>query len=138
MTSTVRRWLFTLIADTVCVLAFAAGGKSSHEASDSNWVVLEIAWPFLLAALVAHVGLPVASRVPLRVWPDGAIVVATTYAGGMLIRVATGRGIAAGFLIVAVIFLTVTMLGWRALVAALERRSAARRGGSVSAKPDRA
>jgi len=107
----------------VCVLAFAFGGKSSHEAGDSDWIVLVIAWPFALAAVLAHLGLLARGRRTPRVWPEGAIVVATTYVLGMLLRLVAGRGIAVGFLIVAVLFLAVTMLGWR-LVAGLVESSA--------------
>lgn len=116
--------LAPLLADLLCVLAFAFGGKSSHEAGDSDWVVLAIVWPFALAALVAHGGLAARGRPRAAVWPAGVVVVGTTYVLGMLLRLVEGRGIALGFLVVALLFLTVTMLGWR-LVAALAARRAA-------------
>ncbi len=43
------------------------------------------------------------------------MVLATTYAVGMVLRAATGRGTAVAFLIVAAGFLALTMLGWRLL-----------------------
>ncbi len=110
-----RAWL-PLLADLVCVLAFAFGGKNSHEAGDSDWIVLVIAWPFALAAVLAHLGLNAKGR-EVKGLREGAIVVATTYVVGMLVRLAAGRGVAVGFLIVAALFLAVTMLGWRAIAA---------------------
>lgn len=100
----------------MCVVALAAGGKNTHEASDSYWVVLAIAWPFALAAGLAHVWLTWQRRRAHRTWPEGAIVVAVTYVVGMILRAVSGRGLAPGFLVVAGIFLALTMLGWRGVV----------------------
>lgn len=113
MTSPAVRALAPLLADLVCVVVFAAAGKSSHEAGDSEWVVLAIVWPFAAAVALAHVVLRRRGGRPARVWPEGVVVVAVTYAVGMALRVLSGRGIAVGFLIVAALFLTFTMLGWR-------------------------
>ncbi len=110
------RWLWPLLADLACVVALALGGKNTHEASDSNWVVLAIVWPFALAAGVAHVWLTLQGRRAHRAWPEGAIVVAATYVLGMILRAVSGRGLAPGFLVVAGIFLALTMLGWRGVV----------------------
>jgi FtsH-binding integral membrane protein len=114
--------LLPLVADLVCVLVFAAAGKSSHEASTSEWVVLAIVWPFAVSVVVAHAGLLLARRQPLRVWPEGVAVLAVTYVLGMVLRVLSGRGIAGGFLVVAAVFLAVTLLGWRAVVRLSTRR----------------
>ncbi|MDO9495577.1 MAG: DUF3054 domain-containing protein [Nocardioides sp.] len=110
------RWLWPLLADLACVLALAVGGKGTHDADESAWVVLVIAWPFALAAGLAHIGSTLAGRPTRRVWPEGAIVLAVTYVLGMGLRAASGRGLAPAFLVVAAIFLTVTMLGWRVAV----------------------
>ncbi len=110
------RWLLPVVADLVCVLAFAVGGKTSHEAGDSESVVLAIVWPYALAVVVAHAGLLWRGRRTSRTWPEGVVVLAVTYVLGMLLRAASGRGIAVGFLVVAVLFLALTMLGWRATV----------------------
>lgn len=116
-----RAVVLALLADLVCVLAFAFGGKSSHEASDSSWVVLVIAWPFALAALVGHIGLFGRDRPSTPVWPSGVVVVGLTYLLGMALRVIEGRGIAVGFLVVALVFLGATMLGWRAVAGRVRR-----------------
>ena len=115
------RWLWPAVADLGCVLALAIGGKGSHEAGASDWIVLAIVWPFALAAVLAHVSLLLRGRQTGRIWPEGAVVVAVTYGLGMLLRAISGRGLAPGFLVVAAVFLVVTMLGWRT-VARFARR----------------
>ncbi len=113
-----------VVADLVCVLAFAVAGKGSHEPGAAATVVLAIVWPFALAALAAHAGLYRAGRAGEILWPAGVVVLATTYVLGMVLRVASGRGIAPAFLVVAVVFLAVTMLGWRAVARAVAARRA--------------
>ena len=115
-----------MVADLVCVLVFAMAGKSSHEANQSEWVVLAIVWPYALSVVLAHAGLLMGGRETRRVWPEGAVVLAVTYVLGMLLRAASGRGIAVGFLVVAVLFLALTMLGWRAVLLLATRRRASR------------
>ena len=100
----------------MCVLVFAAAGKSSHEASDSEWVVLAIVWPYALSVVLAHTGLLLRRRPTRRVWPEGVVVLAVTDVLGTLLRAASGRGIAVGFLVVSVVFLALTMLGWRTVL----------------------
>ena len=98
------------------MLVFALAGKTSHEAGDSNWVVAAIVWPFALAVALAHTGLVLRGRQTRRIWPEGGVVLAVTYVLGMLLRAVTGRGIAVGFLVLAALFLALTMLGWRGVV----------------------
>jgi Protein of unknown function (DUF3054) len=97
----------------VCVLVFSFGGKSSHEASSSDWVVLAIVWPFALSVAVAHAVLLMGGRRTRRLWPEGVLIVSATFVLGMVLRVLSGRGIAVGFLVVAAVFLALSMLGWR-------------------------
>jgi hypothetical protein len=117
-------WLWPVAADLLCVLALAFGGRNTHEAGESAWVVLVIAWPFALAAVLAHLVLASRERAAHRIWPEGAAVLVVTYGLGMLVRALSGRGLAPGFLVVAAIFLTATMLGWRVVTMLVERRRA--------------
>jgi hypothetical protein len=117
-----RGWLTPLILDLGCVLVFAIAGKGSHEAGRSEWVVLAIVWPFAVAVLVAHVGWLVRARDARRVWSEGVVVLGVTFVLGMVLRVVSGRGIAPGFLVVAAVFLALTMLGWRAALRLATRR----------------
>ena len=120
------RLLWPLVAYLACVLALALDGNSSHDAGDSDWVVLAIAWPYALAAGLAHAWLAASGRQAHRVWPEGATVLAVTYVLGMLLRAISGRGLAPAFLVVAAIFLVVTMLGWRGAVQLAARLRAER------------
>lgn len=119
-----KRWL-PLVIDLVCVVAFAAGGKSEHEASAAWWVIARIAWPYLVACLLGWLVVARRGWDPLRWRPAGITVLASTYVLGMALRLLSGRGVALGFLIVAACFLTVTMLGWRGLATLARRRTAA-------------
>jgi len=118
------RWLWPLAADLACVLALAAGGRRSHEPGESAWVVLTISWPYALAAGLAHVWLASRGRDTRRPWPEGGTVLAVTYVLGMILRALSGRGLAPGFLVVAALFLAVTMLGWRGVLTLATRRRA--------------
>jgi len=120
------RWLPPLVADLACVLVFAAAGKATHEAGASNWVVLAIVWPYALAAVLAHGVLVARGRPTARLWPEGAIVLAVTYVLGMLLRAVSGRGVAVDFLVVAVIFLALLLLGWRGIAQVATRRRTSR------------
>lgn len=108
------------------MLALAVGGQRSHEPGDSGWVVLAIVWPFALAAGLAHVWLALRGRRPRQLWPEGVLVLAVTYGLGMLLRAVSGRGLAPEFLVVAGVFLSLTMLGWRGVVDLATRHRAAR------------
>lgn len=116
-----RQPWWALLVDLVCVVAFAAGGKSAHDDSATWWVIARIAWPYAVACLLGW------AYVLRRGWdargwrPAGIAVLASTYVLGMVLRVVSGRGIALGFLIVAIVFLTVTLLGWRLLAAGVRR-----------------
>ena len=118
--------LWAILADAVCVLAFAAGGKSAHDDSATWWVILVIAWPYALAMLAGHLWAQQRELASWRLFPAGLGILGFTYAVGMGIRMATGRGIATGFVIVAIVFLTLTMLGWRAVATLVARRRATR------------
>ena len=109
------------------MLGFAVAGKGSHEAGASQWVVLAIVWPFAVGVVVAHLGLLSRGGSPARVRPEGIVVLAVTYVLGMVLRVVSGRGIAVGFLVVAAIFLALTMLGWRAVLRIVAQRRGQRR-----------
>lgn len=111
-----RRGLGVFVADLACVLALAIGGKNAHEADAAYWQVGAIAWPFALAATLAHGYLATRARPAGGLWPEGATVLVVTYTLGMLLRALSGRGTAPAFLVVAGAFLTATMLGWRIAV----------------------
>jgi len=65
-------------------------------------------------------------RRPLALWPTAVAVWAATWAVGMLLRLATGQGIAPSFQVVAAVFLGLGLVGWRALAWVVARRRPAR------------
>ncbi|HZA32189.1 MAG TPA: DUF3054 domain-containing protein [Propionibacteriaceae bacterium] len=115
-----------IAVDSICVLIFAIVGRGSHREANDLVGVLSTAWPFLAGTLTGYV-LARAWRHPATL-RSGAIVWLCTVAVGMLLRLATGRGTALAFVLVATIALGVLLLGWRAMLGAVHtaRRSAAR------------
>lgn len=125
MWSHVKVWP-AIAVDSICVLIFAIVGRGSHREANDLVGVLSTAWPFLAGTLTGYV-LARAWRHPATL-RSGAIVWLCTVAVGMLLRLATGRGTALAFVLVATIALGVLLLGWRAMLGAVHtaRRSAAR------------
>ncbi|TNY38442.1 DUF3054 domain-containing protein [Thermomonospora catenispora] len=117
-----RAWVAGLL-DVVGVVVFVAVGRASHEESGTLTGVASTAWPFL-AGLAVGWAVGRARRRPWALFPAGVVIWATTVAGGMALRAATGQGTAPAFVIVAASFLALALLGWR-LVARLAARPAA-------------
>ncbi|QTE30411.1 DUF3054 domain-containing protein [Pengzhenrongella sicca] len=105
---------FAAVADTACILAFAAVGRASHAEDGGVVGVVTVAWPFLAGAALGW-AMGRAWRAPHRLWPQGVTVWAVTWAGGMTLRGLTGGGLAPSFLLVAAASLGVLLLGWRAI-----------------------
>ncbi len=115
-----------LAADALAVLVFVAVGRASHAETRPVLGVLVTAWPFLVGLLAGWAlsllrgrAVPVAVRRGIPLWASTVVV-------GMLLRVATGRGMAPSFVVVAAVVLGAFLLGWRG-VAALARRRRERR-----------
>ena len=84
------------------------------------------AWPFLVG-LLAGWAVTRGWRHPLAPLRTGAGVWVATVAVGMLLRAASGQGIAIAFVIVAAVTLLVLLVGWRVVawgIRALRARSA--------------
>lgn len=113
--------LWPLPIDALCILVFAIAGNDAHD-SGAVATVLRIAWPFWTGLALTWVILLRLRRRPQLIWPAGVCVVAGTYLVGMALRGLTGHGLAPAFLIVAAIFLTLTLVGWRAVAALLRHR----------------
>lgn len=111
-----KPWIAALL-DLVCVVAFVALGIESHGESDS---FVKVAAPFIAALAVAWlVAAPLRAPETLKA---GGVIWLVTLVGGMLLRRVTGEGTAAAFIVVATVFLAVTMLGWRGIRELIVRR----------------
>jgi hypothetical protein len=116
MRPSTRRGIAWLI-DLLLLLVFVAIGRASH-GEDAGGYALTLL-PFLVGL---QSGWLLAGRGnPFAVLRFGGVVWISTLVLGMLLRAATGQGIAPAFVVVTVILLAVSFLGWRLLVALVLR-----------------
>ncbi|MEI7055702.1 DUF3054 domain-containing protein [Nocardioides sp. CCNWLW239] len=114
----VPKWALAAFAlDVFFVLLFTYVGSRSHD-SGPVLVVLRIAWPFLVGLVAAWAVVVWRRWSGARVWPAGVVVWLGTYLIGMVLRGLTGEGLAPTFLVVSILFLGLTLLGWRGYVSA--------------------
>ena len=109
-----------LVLDVCCVLVFVIIGRASHTKGEAVAGIASTAWPFLAGLAVGWLAAR-AWRAPLALRAAGIVVWLCTVALGMAARVAAGQGTALAFIIVALAFLGLFLLGWR-LVARLATR----------------
>ena len=102
-----------VLPDLCCVLAFVLIGRASHGEAASIAGLARTLWPFL-AGLAAGLAATRAWRRPTAIVPTGVAVWLATVAIGMLLRVVSGQGTTFAFTLVALAFLGLFMLGWRA------------------------
>ncbi len=118
-----RRPPVALAVDVLLVLVFAAIGRASHDEANAVVGALVTAWPFLVGTGVGWAIVRVLRKAwPLEVGP-GITVWFATVVIGMVLRQSTGQGTAVSFVLVAALVLALFLVGWRALVALLERRA---------------
>ena len=115
-----------VVLDCCCVLVFVVIGRASHTKGESLAGVASTAWPFLAGLAAGWIAARTWRR-PLLLWPGGVGAWLGTVALGMVLRVVAGQGTAVAFVVVALVFLGLFLLGWRALAQLLSARLAARR-----------
>lgn len=122
---------FWVLLDALMIMIFATVGRSSHGGADSATQVIGVAAPFLLGAGVGWLlvwlrgrprGRGLRSGASLRA---GAIVLGCAVVIGLGYRLITGTG-APAFLVVAILSLTLLLLGWRLLAAGIRRMARTR------------
>jgi DUF3054 family protein len=109
-----RSWRLAVVLDCCCVLLFVVIGRASHTKGESLAGIASTAWPFL-AGLAAGWLAARTWRRPLRLWPGGVGAWLGAVALGMALRVVAGQGTAFSFVVVALVFLGLFLLGWRVL-----------------------
>lgn len=113
------------LIDIIVTVVFAAIGRRNHGESSAVVGIAQTAWPFVLGALVGWVILVLTKRAHAgTTLSSGVIVWLATVIVGMLVRQASGQGTALPFIIVALIFNAVCMLGWRGVDALVTKRRA--------------
>jgi len=112
-------WLAVLL-DVCCVLAFVVIGRASHTEGQTLTGIVLTGWPFL-CGLAAGWVFSRAWRHPLALRPAGLAVWLSTAALGMVLRVVSGQGTAVAFVVVALAFLGLFLLGWRLLARLVSR-----------------
>lgn len=114
-----RRWI---VADLLIVLLFVGIGRANHHHGDGLSGMASTTWPFA-------VGLVLGWFIVIIRHEDGSSLGAgvkvwlATVVLGMFLRVIAGQGTAVAFIIVALAFLGVLMLGTRLLHWRFLRRS---------------
>ena len=101
--------------DTCLVLAFVLIGRASHHDGGGLAGLASTAWPFLTGLAVGEL-ITRSWRRPAALLPTGVGVWLSTVAVGMILRVIVGQGTAAAFILVALAFLGLFLLGWRLAV----------------------
>jgi hypothetical protein len=107
--------------DIGCVLIFVIIGRASHTKGETLAGIASTSWPFLAGLAIGWLACR-AWRSPAALVPSGIGAWLATVAFGMVLRVAVGQGTAVSFIIVALVFLGLFLLGWRALAMVLAGR----------------
>ena len=111
-----RTALRAFVFDALCVLLMVVIGTRNHDTDTGINGILFVAAPFWIATSIAHLA-PLLQR-NNRKDPNPYVVWGYTVVMGMVLRnMVFNRGTAVAFIIVAMVFLGITMFGWRALLA---------------------
>ncbi len=114
------------VLDVAVVLVFVVIGRANHHDGETVPGVASTAWPFL-AGLGAGWLVARGWRRPAALVPSGVAAWLGTVAVGMVLRVVAGQGTAVSFIIVALCFLGLFLLGWRLVTRIFSRRPASGR-----------
>jgi hypothetical protein len=104
-----------LAADLCCVLVFVIIGRASHTKGETLGGIASTAWPFLAGLGIGWLAAR-AWRHPVSLAPAGVGAWLGTVVAGMVLRVLSGQGTAFAFVLVALAFLGLFLLGWRMAV----------------------
>lgn len=117
-----RRTALAAGLDALVVAVFTLIGRRTHDEplDPAGW--WDTAWPFLAGLAIGWAVVAASSQTwPTRWWHGLTVWIATVF-GGMALRDMVGQGTALPFVIVATIFLGVTLVGWRLVLWVVDRR----------------
>lgn len=118
--------------DLAVVIAFVAIGRSTHRHGLGVAGMASTAWPFLCGLAIGWaLVLCWSGRSRATSLRSGLGVGVCTVAVAMVLRVVSGQGTAAAFVLVALAFLGGAMLAWRAVLAVVRRARGAQHGRPV-------
>ncbi len=100
--------------DAGWLLVFVVIGRTSHTEGLTFPGVLRTVWPFWVGLLIGWL-VSRAWRAPAALVPTGVVVWPVCVAAAMALRELSGQGVAAAFIGVALAFVGLGLLGWRAL-----------------------
>lgn len=103
------------IFDLLSVFVFVAIGRRAHDHGITVGGIASTFWPFAVGTIVGWLILVRRKRTGSSL-ADGVSVAVVTVALGMLLRVVSGQGTAAAFVVVALVFVNLFMVGWRLLL----------------------
>ncbi|GAA2751616.1 DUF3054 domain-containing protein [Amnibacterium kyonggiense] len=112
------RALVAFAIDLIAVAVFVVIGRASHREDQSAFLVTF--WPFATGLVIGWVGAR-GWRRPFSISRTGLLAWVGTVLFGMLLRALSGQGVQVAFVIVAAIVVGALLLGWRFLLAALDR-----------------
>jgi len=111
------------VVDAAVVVLFVLIGRSSHGEPNTLIDVVTTLWPFA-ASLALEWIVARAWQMPVAPLRTGVGVWAITVAAGMALRALSGGGIAVSFIVVASLFLSAGLIGWRVVATlVLSRRT---------------
>ena len=111
-----RTALRALLFDALCVLLMVVIGTRNHKTDTGITGILFVAAPFWIAMSLAHLA-PLLQRKNRKEQKVYMVWGYTVVMGMVLRNMVFNRGTAAAFIIVATVFLGITMFSWRALLA---------------------
>jgi FtsH-binding integral membrane protein len=103
------------VVDCLCVLVFVIIGRASHTKGETVAGIASTAWPFLVGLGCGWVVVR-AWRRPFGLVPAGVGAWLGAVLVGMVLRVVAGQGTAVAFVVVALVFLGLFLLGWRVAI----------------------
>jgi ABC-type uncharacterized transport system permease subunit len=102
----------TYLLDLLSVFLFVAVGRHAHSHGLTLKGMVSTTWPFGIGLLAGWIYLRLAKRNAASM-PSGFAVVLFTVVIGMILRVISGQGTAFTFIVVALSFLSLFLVGWR-------------------------
>jgi len=101
------------LADLICVLVFVTIGRNSHEEGVTLSGVISTGWPFWLGVAGGYIGVLAFRLAPASLSGAAMVLFKTLFVGMVLRGVVQQEGTPPAFVVVAAVFLGVTLLGWR-------------------------